>query len=71
MHARAHTEVALLYDGVLCVGPSHPAPSQHFQKNFPSLEEREAHSTKRTDNSDTLHYDNEVENVTGQLMTPV
>ena len=54
---------------VLCnatIGPANVPPNQHFKKNFPSLEEREARGTKRTITNE-LHHDsvpfNEMDNM--------
>lgn len=38
------------------IGPASAPPNQHFKKNFPSLEEREARGTKRTITNE-LHHD--------------
>ena len=56
-------------------GPANlPPPTQQFKKNFPSLEEREARGTKRTNEG---HHDiapvpfNEMDNMSSKLQIRV
>ena len=46
-----------LYLTLFSSGPANIPSNQHFKKNFPSLEEREARGTKRTISNDP-HHDN-------------